>query len=431
MEASPTFMSRNLRIKSLALTCFLLIASFAAVASGEDAETTARSTGNEEIIVSVTGDYYDRESDITVTITSKNLDPNSEYTLEWELCGGQQYYSTCNLYDSMNMDGQTGDPTETEGTVDIGSGNLFQITTFTFSDPGLLTYTPDPAGQTEGTYDGIYNGTYNFQGILNIQGVPLDTNQSDYIVLGGEVKTQSSYTYLDTNDNVLKNTALSFNGRVWFDADLRDLLDFDLNCELYEDGAATPVDTVSLTGFTTFQDYFNFGHSVNASSPDQFIPTATSGTHHIECSITRLVDNTVMHTIVGNDFEVIDADTTGLEAYNFQTISTVYYDRTTSASQTQLTVSVEFSDLYVGETYTLSWELCGGQQYYSTCNLYDNMNVDAQTGDPTETEGEFSFTTTTSTHTETFTFTDPGLLTYTPDPAGQTEGTYDGIYNGT
>ena len=138
-----------------------------------------------------------------------------------------------------------------------------------------------------------------------------------------------------------------------------------------------------------------------------------------------------MHTIVGNDFEVIDADTTGLEAYNFQTISTVYYDRTTSASQTQLTVSVEFSDLYVGETYTLSWELCGGQQYYSTCNLYDNMNIDGQTGDPTESEGEFSFTTTTSTHTESFTFTDPGLLTYTPDPTGQTEGTYDGINNGT
>ena len=58
-------MSRNLRIKSLALTCLLLIASFAAVASGEDAESTARSTGNEEIIISVSEEYYDRDSDFT------------------------------------------------------------------------------------------------------------------------------------------------------------------------------------------------------------------------------------------------------------------------------------------------------------------------------------------------------------------------------
>ena len=199
----------------------------------------------------------------------------------------------------MNIDGQTGDPTETEGEFSFTTTTSTHTESFTFTDPGLLTYTPDPTGQTEGTYDGINNGTYNFQGILNIQGVPLDTNQSDYIVLGGEVITQSSYTYLETNDNVLKNTPLSFNGRFFFDAHLRNLLDFNVDCGLYEDGAATPVDTVSLTGLTTFQDYMYFGHSVNASSAaDPFIPTATSGTHHIECSITRLADNTVMHTIV-------------------------------------------------------------------------------------------------------------------------------------
>ena len=341
-------MALNQKSKTFVMVLFFLLASFTTFASGDEAESLARSTGNEEIIISVTGDYYDRDSDITVTITSKNLDPNSEYTLEWELCGGQQYYSSCNLYDTINTDSQTGDPTETEGTVDIGSGNLFQITTFTFSDPGVLTYTPPATSNTEGTWDGIYNGTYNFQGTLNIQGVPLDTNQSDYIVLGGEVKTQSSHTYLNTNDNVLKNTALSFNGRVWFDADLRDLLDFDVNCELYEDGTATPVDTVSLTGFTTYQDWFNFDYSENTSSSDPFIPTATSGTHHIECSLTRLADNTVMHTIIGNDFQVID-DTSN------QDDATMAVSVAMHATEGWGTVTISAVDLDAGQEYRFNW----------------------------------------------------------------------------
>ena len=137
-------MSRNLRIKSLALTCLLLIASFAAVASGEDAESTARSTGNEEIIISVSEEYYDRDSDFTFTITSKNLDPNTEYTLTWDLC--RSYYNQCNLYASGN------DPTETEGSVDLGSGNVIQVTTITFNDPGDYSYTMDPNDPNGNTY---------------------------------------------------------------------------------------------------------------------------------------------------------------------------------------------------------------------------------------------------------------------------------------
>ena len=76
MEATPAFMSRNLRIKSLALTCFLLIASFAAVASGEDAEPTARSTGTEEISIALSSSstYFDRTdasstTQFTATVT--------------------------------------------------------------------------------------------------------------------------------------------------------------------------------------------------------------------------------------------------------------------------------------------------------------------------------------------------------------------------
>ena len=341
-------MALNQKSKTFVMVLLFLLASFTTFASGDEAESLARSTGNEEIIISVTGDYYDRDSDITVTITSKNLDPNSEYTLEWELCGGQQYYSSCNLYDTINTDSQTGDPTETEGEFSFTATTSAHTESITFSDPGLITYTPDPTGNTEGTWDGIYNGTYNFQGTLNIQGVPLDTNQSDYIVLGGEVNTQSSYTYLNTNDNVLKNTALEFSGRVWFDAHLRDLLDFDVNCELYEDGTATPVDTVSLTGFTTYTEWFNFDYSENTSSSDPFIPTATSGTHHIECSLTRLADNTVMHTIIGNDFQVID-DTSN------QDDATMAVSVAMHATEGWGTVTISAVDLDAGQEYRFNW----------------------------------------------------------------------------
>ena len=118
------------------MVLLFVLASFTTFASGDETEPLARSTGNEEIIISVTGDYYDRDSDITVTITSKNLDPNSEYTLTWELCGSNNWYTGCDIQQYVTGDASpVADPAEYEGTEDIGSGNMIQITTFTFSDP--------------------------------------------------------------------------------------------------------------------------------------------------------------------------------------------------------------------------------------------------------------------------------------------------------
>ncbi|MCS5533285.1 MAG: hypothetical protein NZ736_03385, partial [Candidatus Poseidoniaceae archaeon] len=101
---------------------------------------SGRITGTEEIQVSVTNDYYDRTttsttSQITVTILSSNLDTNTEYTLDWELC----FYSwnNCNLYEEATAS-SINDPAETEGTIDLGSGNMLTTTTITFTDPGIL-----------------------------------------------------------------------------------------------------------------------------------------------------------------------------------------------------------------------------------------------------------------------------------------------------
>ncbi|GIR00917.1 MAG: hypothetical protein CM15mP9_6200 [Methanobacteriota archaeon] len=74
-------------------TMFVLSTTLLAVPiNAEEAE--GRATGNEEIIVSITQDYYDRGSDITVTFTSINLDTNTEYSIDWELCyvGGEGCY---------------------------------------------------------------------------------------------------------------------------------------------------------------------------------------------------------------------------------------------------------------------------------------------------------------------------------------------------
>ena len=411
------------------MVLLFVLASFTTFASGDETESLARSTGNEEIIISVTGDYYDRDSDITVTITSKNLDPNSEYTLTWELCGSNNWYTGCDIQQYVTGDASpVADPAEYEGTEDIGSGNMIQITTFTFSDPGLVVYTPDQTGNTEGTWEGIHNGSYRFDAVLSIQGVPLATNDSSYFALGGEVLDSS---FLDTNDNILKNTVVTFSGRIYLDSYIRGVLNFDVDCGLFEDGVTAAVDSFTLSGMTSWDSDFYFSGGNNASSGNVLTPTATSGTHHIECSVTRLVDNTLMHTIVGNDFEVIDADTTGLEELTFQIPSTVYYDRTTSSATTQVTVSVDFVELYVGETYTFNWELCGSNNWYTGCDIQQYVTGDASpVADPAEYEGEITFTPTTATHTETFTFDDPGLVVYTPDQTGNTEGTWEGIYNG-
>ena len=398
----------NLKQVSFFLVLLMLFTSIATLAASALEETSARSTGNESMNVEVNDIFYERGSGITVTITLTNLDPNSEYTLDWELCTAQ--YDQCELYNEWDAMGGS-DPTETEGSIDIGSGNMFTTSLFTFTDPGLVEYDAQ-----SGAMSGIHNHSYYFEASLSIQGVPITSNVSSDFILGGEMGTSS---YLDDNSNVLKNTNIPFSGRFSVDYQNLNILEYDIDCGLYEDGNTIPVDVISFEDINFYHSYTYFGSQSNSSN--YLAPIATSGTHHIECTLTRNYDGTVLGTLTGNDFEVIDADSTGTENLTFSTLSPLYADRTTTSTTSQISFDIDFENLFSGQSYTLDWELCTAQ--YDSCDLFNQW--DGMGGsDPTETAGQITFSASGSSHTESFTFTDPGLVEYD----AQT-GTMSGIYN--
>ena len=265
-------------------------------------------------------------------------------------------------------------------------------------------------------YTGIHNDSYHFEASLSIQEVPLTSNVSDDFILGGEMGSNS---YLEDNSNVLKNTDIPFTGRLYLDYYNLNLLNYDIGCGLFEDGNTIPVDTSLLDDFELYHQNSIFGSYSN--STNFLTPTATSGTHHIECTVTRNYDSVVLGTIIGNDFEVIDADSTGTENLTFSTLSPLYADRTTTTTTSQITIDIDFENLFTGQTYTLDWELCSAR--YDQCELYFDWVAEGGS-DPAETEGQLTFSATGSTHTETFTFTDPGLMEY-----DTTIEAYTGIYN--
>ena len=293
--------------------------------------------------------YYDRTTSstttqITVSVDFTELYVGETYTFAWELCGGKYSWSNCNLYSELSADPMT-DPTGTEGEVDFVPTTATHTETFTFDDPGLLVHTPDPAGNTDGTYEGLRNGTYWFRGVLDVQNVILITkNSNDQFALGGELSNALLYQ----NNNILKNTGTFFGGLFTFDYDIDGLLDFDINCGLYEDGVTTPVDTQVISAITAYDENLYFSGGGNASSANPFMPTASSGTHHIECSLTRLADNTVMDTIIGNDFEVID-DTSN------QDDATMAVSVAMHATEGWGTVAISAVDLDAGQEYRFDW----------------------------------------------------------------------------
>ena len=167
--------SANLKPLSIFLTVLMLFTSVATFAASAEEDASARSTGNETMNVEINEIYYDRGSGITVTVTLTNLDPNSEYTLDWELCTARE--DQCELYLDWVAEGGS-DPAETEGTIDIGSGNMFTTSLFTFTDPGVIEY-----DSITSTYTGIHNDSYHFEASLSIQEVPLTSNVSDDFIL--------------------------------------------------------------------------------------------------------------------------------------------------------------------------------------------------------------------------------------------------------
>jgi len=386
------------KIIGLVFTAIMVAASTVPLIASAATETSARVTGNETLSVSINEEFYERGVGVAVTVIASNLDSNTEYSLEWELCMAP--YSQCNLYDNYAAEGGT-DPAETEGTVDLGSGNMLTTSTFTFSDPGLLTYSP---------LSGIGNETYYFNVELVVQGVQLTVEKSTNFVYGGEITTSS---YISQIGNVLKNTGIPFIGRAYLDFTNINLLEFDLDCGLYEDGSTTPEDTYSWENIAVSNNYFSFQSSgqVNATTGNADLFAANPGTYRIECEVLRDLDDELLGTVVSNNFQVIDADVTGLESLDIAVFPSAYYEREVATSPLVMAVSIDLTDLYIGETYQVNWELCISN--YNECNLYDIYAAEGGT-DPAETEGLVTLTPTSAAETITFDFNDPGLLTWSP-----------------
>jgi len=335
-----------IRARSLLLTTLMITSAFAMIIAAPVSADSGRTTGTEEIQVSVTNDYYDRTttsttSQITVTILSSNLDTNTEYTLDWQLCN--YAWNNCNLYEEISASPMN-DPAESEGTIDLGSGNMLISTIITFTDPGIMEidYNTNPE-----TITGIDNESYYFEAVLHVQNVYIAENSSNPFVLGGEMIEASSY--MSTNENILKNTGVTVNGEFGLDYQNEWVLDYEIECGLFEDGITTPVDTYTFANNVLQESYNSLNFELYGGNND-LVPTAVSGTHHVECTLTRSIDSFVMGTIVGNDFDVID-DTGN------QDDATITVSHALDSVEGWATVTIEAIDLDAGQAYSLVWEV--------------------------------------------------------------------------
>ena len=385
------------RSLALVLTSLLLVSLAPAFPVAAEDEV-GRSTGNEEVSFQpLSSKYYDRGGDITFTVTAKNLDPNTEYTLDWEICNtGSSYDYDCEY--------SYGDSIGGSGSIDLGSGNMLSLTTITYTDPGVPYENYDSVANEWVYHAGVENNSLVFSAELNVQGVPLDTNTSEPFVMGGDLMDQ--YSQLYEVSNILKNTDVDLNGYFYLDHDNRRVLNYTVNCHLYEDGTTTPVDSVSVDAWPYYED-FHFSIPVydeqTGTLVDELVPTATSGDHYVECELVRDIDNGLVGTLTTNTFEVIDADITGNEEVSFQSMSSKYYDRTDDSTTTTITFDIDTEHLYVGTEYTVDWRIC------NTGSSYD-YDCEYSYGDSIGGSGEITFTATASgTHTETITYTDPGV----------------------
>ena len=139
------------------------------------------------------------------------------------------------------------------------------------------------------------------------------------------------------------------------------MLNYTVNCHLYEDGTTTPADSLSIDAWPYHEDFY-FSIPVydeqTGTLVDDLVPTATSGDHYVECEVVRDIDNGLVGTLTTNTFEVIDADVTGNEEVSFQSMSSKYYDRTDDSTTTTITFDIDTEHLYAGTEYTVDWQIC-------------------------------------------------------------------------
>lgn len=392
-----------IRTRPVLIVLSLLLMSYGSVAGTAGAQATnGRTTGAEDLSVSISGPYFDRGSDIVITVTTSDLNTRSEYALEWNVC---QAYSEgashrCNWYADEMREGFA------SGGVELGSGNMVTISTMTFTDPGLPS---SEYNSTTGNYEerpGLFNNSYLIEVVLTLNGVRIATSNSDAFVLGGRASSPLIHHGSSTGTplpNVLAGDVVQFRGRFYLDHHNNNVLDYTIDCDLVENATGTIVDSASRAS-TPNRDTRIF-HTFEGSGADQLTSSAVSGEHYVECTLTRDVDSQFLANVTSNIFLVVDADVTGNEEVRIGALSSTYYNRTNASATHDILFDVHLEGLYQGTSYTADWVVCvatrQGDGY--RCNGAGSYPDEGVASGNATFQG-----TATGTHSLAMTFTDPG-----------------------
>ena len=336
--------NQTARFRSLLISFILFSSLFVGIVTLTPAVSadSGRTTGNEEITATVLSDYYDRGSDISLVISANNLDPATEYTVTYTLCdawghhdgaddGADDYSYWCDSYIGETDQQET----SVTGTVDIGSGNNFHVTTITIADPGCCgDWTHDPVTGQE-YIEGIENKSMLFEVRLDVQNVFLAENTSGAFVLGGEV-TESYIDYY--HDNLLLGMGSSGSYNFELDHGSMYVLDYDVSCGLYDSATDTLVDSNSEVHV---YEWYSTTH-------DFELQPTTDGDHYVECTLTRDFDGALMATETGEIFSVISDE-------GNQDDASITVEVSVDPVEEWGTVSMLAIDLDAGQGYKINW----------------------------------------------------------------------------
>lgn len=381
------------RQQSFVLVLLLLTSVFVGfVQQGSVQAVSSRSTGLETVNVNVLSDYYDRGENMTLSVTSLNLDTGTEYSLEYILCKVTEVWNE----DTEEMDLEcTHLYDEVTDSIDIGSGNLFTLTTISVPDPGCCMNESDP------TSVGIDNGTMMFNVNITSQDITISSGFSNMFVLGGGVVSSQ----LDvSNEDVL--VGMDYNIHAFWNLEFKnfEVLSFTTTCSFMDaNGALTQNESSTWGDYEAIIDpYF----SLEATVP---------GSYQSHCSLTRDADQQVIATQTGPSFEILEANYTGMEAFSATTDLDFY------VHNQSLTLTVVISDLFIGTEYELNYNMCdvystydySGYKFYCGSDTKYGVSDDPLTPNTDESgvvhvSGQMYFTPVASTHTEQITITFPG-----------------------
>ena len=381
------------RRQSLLLTFILLSSGILGVLNIPNSDAaSARSNGNESLTVDVLSDYYDRGSNITLSVMATNLDPVTEYTLEYSLCILEGNWNS--EAEIMELECEYEFPQMT-GSIDIGSGNMFTLTTHSIEDPGCCG-----TSSSSNLFD---NGTMRVDVSITSQNVTINSAFSNVFVLGGGADAAGI-----SSPNVRGLlVGMSYGVHSFFQLEfpILEILTFTTNCSLLN------ANNESIT--SSHSTWSGGGDLVD---PFFHLEVSVAGDYRPYCTLTRDFDNAVLATQTGANFSVFDANYTGLEAFTAET-DEQYYDHNSEVS-----LYVNLTDLYPGTEYALTYSLCNSQVWYSDeisnyvfecgSEVVYGVSDDASTTTVNESEiieinGEIIFTPTTSSHSEVITVSIP------------------------